>query len=279
MIRYTIALLPALLLLLLQQPTVSLFTFIVLGQGHFLLTYLYQFRAGKITRTYLLWYAIVSLLVFSAATYLPFSLMLVTAASIFAVHYIYDEARLLIGENLRLSLSLITPPMLFFMAYLLYQQYAIDLFPACVLLSLFLVLRSWYSYGARHLAAPYVLLTNVITAIMLGLYFTDTIVPSELLLGAIIIHHYGTWYVFQYVKLRSSPTRLGVYLTDVLAVNAILLFAFLIYLTSGGGTWLQYVFAESYFYAWTILHIVFASHDLLAALGQRARSYRYLLGS
>ena len=57
-VQIVVAAIPTLAALFLLSPMWVVLAFIVLGQGHFVLSYLYQYRAGKLTRQYALRYLI-----------------------------------------------------------------------------------------------------------------------------------------------------------------------------------------------------------------------------
>lgn len=277
MLQYSIAILPALVLLLLQQPQFALTAFIVLGQGHFLLTYLYQYRGGKCTGRYLVAYAGALPLVFWFAHLVSPAVLLTVTALVFAVHYFYDEVRILTHENHALPLTALVPAVLIYTSYMLVEQFALNLFPITLGISAVLLASTVIRFGWRALWHPAIIVCNGTAGLLLILYLSAYTIPSELILGAIIIHHYTTWYIFQYRKLRTHTPRLSQYVTDVLTVNVALVSLFVLYATNTGCPILQYVFEPQYFYAWTILHILFASHELGAAVADRARHYRTLL--
>lgn len=271
MLQYSLAILPAILLLLVNKPALALAAFVVLGQGHFLLTYLYQYRGGKITRFYMSAYAIGLPLAYVIAVYLPLTYLLILTTIVFAVHYFYDEARIMTGNNYHLSLLLIVPPILFFLSYLLYEQLHIDTFIVTLVITGGILLQIWYRFGPTPFMQQYVLITNAISILLYILYVRGGTVPSELILGAIIIHHYATWYIFQYKKLRQNTDRVSKYLTDVLTVNAILIVGYILYVSNQNFAVLEYLYGINFFYAWTLLHIIFASHDLLHAVRIRIK--------
>lgn len=271
MLQYSLAILPAILLLLLAKPALALATFIVLGQGHFLLTYLYQYRGGKITPVYISAYLLCLPLAYVVAVYLPPTYLLILTAIVFAVHYFYDEARIMTGNNNHLSLLLIVPPILFFINYLLYEQLHIDTFIVTIIIAGVILGLIWYRFGPTPLMQKYVLVTNAISVLLFILYVRGATVPSELILGAIIIHHYTTWYIFQYKKLRLNTDRLSKYLTDVFTVNVALIVGYILFRSNLNFTALDYLYSVNFFYAWTLLHITFASHDLIHALRIRIK--------
>lgn len=273
MLQYSLAILPAILLLLVAKPALALAAFIVLGQGHFLLTYLYQYRGGKITRFYLSAYFVCLPLAYVAAVYLPITYLLILTAIVFAVHYFYDEARIMTGDNNHLSLLLIMPPIFSFFSYLLYELLKIDTFMGTLIIACAVLILTLYRFGLTPLIQKYVLITNAITVLLYILYLRGATVPSELILGAIIIHHYTTWYIFQYKKLHQNTDRKSKYLTDVLTLNVVLIVGYILFITNQNFVVLEYLYGVNFFYAWTLLHIIFASHDLIQAIQIRIKKF------
>lgn len=270
MIRSFIALIPALALFALQEPYLVLVSYIVLGQGHFFLTYLYQYRGKKINRLYIVMYLICLPVAMWLALLLPDAVMLTAAAVLFSIHFVFDEARLLRKDNTRVSLLLLVPPVSFFLGYFLYDQFSIDLLPYLILLSVVVVAITLLRFGAQPLLSKHVLVPNILTAVVLFAYGSGLIFPAGLFLGAMIIHHYFAWYIHQYTKLYADSARLGNYITEVLFVNVLLILLFVLYTSAMTEVpWLRILFEPSFFYAWTILHILFSSQDLMRSISVR----------
>jgi len=270
MLRFFAALTPAIALFSLHNPLFVLMAFIVLGQGHFLLTYLYQWRAKKITRVYIFSYLIIAPILFSLVSVISYSLVLIITATIFAVHYFYDEARIMVGSEQNVSLTLLLPPIFAFISYLLFAEFSIDIFNFMACLAIIIYGMNILFYNYNTIFQTHVLVLNCV-GILIGLiYYFGIPVSASQLLGAIIIHHYATWYIFQYFKLRIKKEYLSQYIHDVLTVNFILIALFFLYYYKPSFSALGFMFEPVYFYVWTLLHIIFTSQTLAASIKSRA---------
>ena len=244
------------------SPTLALTLFIVFGQGHFLMTYLYQNRGNKITTQYLMSYGIVAAAIFFwLIPILPYDMLLVITASIFAIHFVFDEARLLEQDPNRVNILLLLPPILSFVGMLILSRYGMDWMPVIIAGSFILIGFMWFFCSSRMLWQPYVGYTNLITFFLWSLYAADVVIPTAILFGSIIVYHYATWYVHFYFKLHANLKRQGTFIAEAVVLNVLLIVLYFLY-ASGEVAALRFVFEPAYFYGWTLLHILFASQEL-----------------
>jgi len=247
--------------------------FVMFGQGHFLMTYLYQWKAGKIGPRYLaLYIPIFTLLAYLATFVLPLPLLLLITGSVFALHFFYDEARLYARDN-GISLGLVWYPALLFLLVLAKLLYGIDVVPAIVVGTLFLALQSARREGKGdpHASTGRYMLT--FSAFLLLILLVPSSLSPTAVLGAIILYHYLSWYVHYFFRLRDAGRPLRPYLVNGILVNAIVILSFAAFLMLAAGPAkqaLSFIFAEQYFYMWTLLHIFFASNEFMAAMRTEA---------
>lgn len=255
--------------------------FIVLGQGHFLLAYLYQARAGKIRGLYLLNYACWAALILAVYWSHPFAAGLTAVATIyFAWHMAVDEYYLLETPlNLRSSplhlgrLLEMVPLVLVYAAAVCDAMLAHGSwrqFPELLGPSLVVSLLAMLAYAALVGLSGYrpdrrswaILVPGFLLDLSAKLGWLQ-LVPPPKLSGYIILFHYFSWYLHYYTSL-SGPRR-RTYLRDVVAVNALVLALYLTYAKTGPG-WL--FFQEQNFYLWTMMHLISSTrpHDLKALL-------------
>lgn len=242
--------------------------FIMLGQGHFLMTYLYQWKAGRIGPRYLVSYAsLLALFAYFAAFILSLQLLLLITGSVFAAHFFYDEARLYARDN-SISLGLVWYPALLFFLVLVKLLYGTDVVPEIVVATLLLVLQSARQREQKgpHLSTQRYMLT--FSAFLLILLVFPTSESPTAVLGAIILYHYLSWYVHYFFRLRDAGRPIRPYLVNGIIVNAVVISLFISFLAFTGPVReaLGFLFEERYFYLWTLLHICFASDELMAAL-------------
>lgn len=275
MMQFFAAALPALIVASSNNPLLITTLFIVFGQGHFVITYLYQWRAKLITKQYIILYLLIGSGVFWFINEATSAVILLVTSIIFSVHYYFDEARILAGNNTSISFLLLAPSIAVFNSYLLFEKFQFDIFIPVLAVSIILLGVALYRFGARTVIRKDVVCTQLSTLILTFIYLANFPVPSEVILGVIIIHHYCTWYIYQYLKLRNDVSRLGTYVTDVLVINVLIISGFVLYTGGVGQNLLQYFYFPEYFYGWTILHIIFTAPTLLTVLKSRFQTLTF----
>lgn len=272
--KLLVATLP-ILVLLTGNPEFALACFIVLGQGHFLMAYLYQYKAGKASLQKGIIYVLLFLFIFSyVIPELGFDLFLMVVAGAFAVHFFFDEARLLEKENHKVSFTILLPPIILFLATLASDLLQVDYLPSAALLSGGCFLISLIKDKRRLFQSQHFWYVNSASAIFILLYLLPISVPAEFIFGAIILWHVATWYVHFYNKLSPNESRLRTYVTEVVLLNIALI---LLYAMYSGGTWVDvlYIFYDPiYYYGWALLHIIFSSSDLYNVLRNKCRQIK-----
>lgn len=243
--------------------------YIVLGQGHFLIAYLYQYKAGKMTKPYLA--VAVTSLVAVTGLYLSFPnyrVLVAVTTVYFLVHMLLDELYLL-----RLPMELHRSPM--HLGRLLEMTPILLLYSTRVIDSLF----SRFSRGPHTLEEVSLTLSwcSLGALVLLGilgryrpdwrsLYFLGWSaflfwavytgwfhrVPTGKLTGFIIIYHYLAWYFHYFLQLKAGPKRVT-YLRRVVVLNAVVLGIFALWGQQGVG---RFLFQNDYFYIWTLLHLI-----------------------
>jgi len=264
--RAAIGAITALLLLLLPERY-FLLAFIVLGQGHFLMTYLYQWKGKKIGPRYLALYVLaLSALAYLVTYAVSLPVVLFVTGSVFALHFFYDEARLYARDN-GISLGIVWYPALLFLLVLVEYLFAFDVLPFVVAGTLLLILQCARGQGKERSHPSTRRYMGAFSAILLVALVAPVSIPATSLLGAIILYHYMSWYVHYFFRLKDASRPVRPYLKNAIAVNAVVIGAFAAYLlfVPARGA-LGFVFEEKYFYMWTLLHIFFASNEFLVAL-------------
>ena len=232
-----------------------LWGYIVLGQAHFVMTYIYQARGKKMTRGYLL---LAGALAIAAAAYFTLSgafIPLVIAVSIlFATHFALDE--LTLHDSPWNIPSLITVALF---ASLFFTFVLSDLFPSYAMLSgiavllcvLYVVIRSWSgptpSDGERYLW--------YVAVFVAVLSYTLPAFSALNILACVIWLHTINWAIGYGIRLRGKGNEEPRYwlltaLTFFGALGGWALFQF------GQVAWLGAFFAPGPYYAWAIAHIL-----------------------
>ena len=250
-------------------------TFIVLGQGHFLMAYVYQAGAGKIDRTYLATFVAWAAIIVTTYWLHPFPAGLTAIATIyFGIHMAIDELYLThlpltlrqsplhLGRLLEMLplvviyAAAVSDAMLAHGAWLQFPTLAgaaLKLAEACYLAYALLIWPGGYRPDGR---SAYLFLAGA------GLYVSSRWgylgqVPAPKLSGFIILFHYFNWYIHYFFSLV-RPLR-TLYLKRVAVINLGAVSLYLATGTSGPG-WI--FFQEQNFYLWTLLHLITSTRYL-----------------
>lgn len=243
--------------------------YIVLGQGHFFTAYLYQYKAGKVGRNYLLFYAFcLAAIVLTYQTYPDYAILVAVTTIYFLIHMLFDELYLL-----RLPMGLSKSPMTtgrfleMTPILLLYSGRVVEaLFPrlsrAPVHLGEHLTSLCWVVLGCyvlllmagRHKmdwrSAYFLSWSGFLLYAVYSEWFYQ--VPTGKLTGFIIIYHYFAWYFHYYLNLRGRSGR-KTYVVRVATVNILVVACFLVWGQQGPG---KYLFQNDIFYIWTLMHLI-----------------------
>lgn len=252
-------------------PAGIMSTFIVLGQGHFLLAYLYQWRAGKIGWRYGALYAIAFSVLLIAYQFIPEPKLwtFLIAGSIFSVHFFVDEYFL---AKIAWSIERILLGVVFvglYGALLLRALYFIEIPDAAPIIALLLlvplVAQSIRERSLQLVDVVFMLAASVLVVLLVQPY----VISLHAALGCTILAHYVRWYLHFYGRLKtnSDQARLKKYLIDVVVVNVLVVALFGVYVLYRDSL-LRYAFEPTFFFIWTILHVLF-SIRLSPAVQQR----------
>lgn len=242
--------------------------FIVLGQGHFALSYLYQYRAGKVGTRYLVSYIGLSILllafILTATAQQAHTWTLLLASVVFGLHFFFDELFMhddtytveqkLFGAGFGIQYVLVASTSVFGLWESIWSTalpFLIVSWALVIPLVITSVRNRRYGVGEIFLLA------------LLAFFSVALFIPIHLsilqILAFTILFHYVRWYLFYAEKLRKaqSPERMRRYIIDSLIVNAVIIVAYMLY-RFGFADPLVIVFSETFFYFWTILHVVFS---------------------
>lgn len=241
-------------------PYSLLQTFIVLGHGHFFISYLYQYRAGKITRLYVGLYVLALIPSLITLVYLGrLDLLVFAAATIFLLHFLQDEV-FLAGKKPELLRTIeMTPVFLLYTGFLSEKIFQVHILPFLALAAA-VILIIYGTMRAHARRAPDVLSIYMLslTGLLFYLFLAEVNIPLRVLIGALVLLHYSTWYIQYFYKVRTNAIRLRTYIRSVLACNLAAVLLYILFLTPFGEPWLYVLFAPGFFYLWTMQHIIFS---------------------
>jgi hypothetical protein len=234
--------------------------FIVLGQGHFVIAYLYRWRAGTVRRRTLIAY-LVAVALFGGGYWATGDARLLAAVTsiYFAWHMLTDERYLLGGTAKPAALLEVSPALLMLAAFQVEHLYALDgLFLAAAVGATLWAVRALV--GVRF-GRPSDRITHYFLGawvLLCSLYLSGRPIDADTLWGTIILYHYFNWYLFYGLRFAERPGPRGRFLVDVAWINGVMVVGFLIW-RSGSAPGLDLWFGREAFYVWTCLHLVFTS--------------------
>lgn len=235
--------------------------FIVAGQAHFFMAYLYQYRGGRMNRRYL---AAACVIAVAATLYFAFNggllALAILISALFSFHFAYDEFTLH-DERMTASrfVTVVGFTLTFFFLVMLF------IFPAAnwlvvasaaaglsTLIARFWLTRSPPTRAERYLWFVAALLFAV--AVISGL-------PGSIL-ATIVLLHCANWYVGYGTRLSGEPVRARKYWIEAVGLfvlSALLFAAF----SLAHFSFLGVLFSLAPYYAWAVAHILLSLVTLL----------------
>ncbi len=241
-----------------------LFFIIIFGQVHFLLSYFYSHKIGKIDALYAKKFFLALVLVgttcffiFSKQQFIYF--LIFFTALFFVIHYFNDECRLSFGGGVRNQLFGIGA-----VACSFFAVFAVELFslrPSLVVLLAVVATGLAVVFVAQRFLKT---LPEERNPVFLLFFFFNIVVPFffafhpeaasiNQVLGFIIIFHYVRWYLYYFQKFRGE--ELDSYTSLVAWTHIFVFLLFVEYRLSPLSGTLYIFFDPIFFYGWTILHI------------------------
>lgn len=267
---FMVALLASLLSVIILSPQNIVTVFIVLGQAHFIISYIYQWRAGKIGIKFVLLYALAVSFLGTLILFAPDkdSLFLVLAGIVFSIHFFIDEFYVA-HTKFTFERTLIGVGFVLLYGSLLFKEgYGLDFGIFLPLLAVFVGLPFIKkAIESKKISASEMLIITS-SAVLILINVMDVKISIEAMLGFIILFHYVRWYIFYIFRsIEAGKALLRQYIYIVLLVNVVVVGAYFVYTITSFAPSLSYVFDQTYFFAWTILHILFsANFERLSAL-------------
>ncbi len=266
----------ALAIVFMLAPTDVLNTYIVLGQAHFTITYLYQVKAGKFTlRNTLLFYLLAAALFYLAALS-PAGITLF-AASALIYHVYFSELGILKRKVTPAYLILMAAVMMINGIWLVNALWgtSIDADMFC-----YFLLGAGFLAGLWHITRKAVveveaffILLLIILLGYIGLQLSGNVPSPYKTYGFIVIAHYMTSYVTVVRRLRANaPQKVPVFITESVLMNLIMLAGYIlvqVYPAQIGWVYTVWYMPVS-FYVWTLMH--FASTARLVPFAGRLRN-------
>ncbi len=254
-----------------------LYSIIAFGQVHFLLSYFYSNKSGKMDTAYLKRFFGLLALIGIACLFIDrnpqFSTWLIFITSVvFAAHYFNDEFRLSGLDTLRnqafATLSVASSFFSIFSVKLFSLDSRFVWMTAAIaagFAAIFLFQR--FVDGDALWKRPLFLfffLLNICLPIFFALHPTAASINQ--ILGFIVLFHYLRWYLYYFERFEGK--ELGFYMDAVVWAHAFVLLAFVQYMLAPFSGIAYFFFDPVFFYGWTLMHI---------ALTFRPRDYTFVV--
>ncbi len=267
---FLIAILVAFSCVWLLSDNQILVTFILLGQAHFLLTYVYAGKYKKINTAYIKKFIALLLLLGGICFFIVenpsfLKVMILIASILFTFHYFNDEFKIIGLEKLENKLLGVLAVVLVASSVFLVKLSISDVGSVLWLIIVSLILTLLFIYQAykegvilKHRMFFVFFVLNIIVPICLLFQKNVTIYQ---VLGFIIVFHYIRWYLYYFDKFKDKD--LDYYVNAVIGANLIVLIAFILYVSVPGFGILYLFYSPLFFYAWSIVHILLSlrKHD------------------
>lgn len=255
-----------------QNQTVLLNILICMGQAHFFLTYLYQYKNNKFDRLYLLKAIFfLTLLVVYYFFFLNEVYLMKFTSVLFVFHFIFDEFYL-DKEVLGLKqIYKVVPILLSYFLFIFGSQYD-DL----VVLKIGALLSVLYYSIMVFLEKKYRVSNNlyllIYSILCVSSIFSNWVSIKDNSMFFIVIIHYLNWYAYNYSKFRKDKKALGYYLVITIVVNMVFGLLWLVYYFHLVETPILFlIFSPTCFYLWTLMHlfVTFRPNDIKSLILQR----------
>ncbi len=241
---------------------------IILGQGHFLISYLYTHKAGKMNSLFRKKFFGLGFIVLGICLYVfkhqeHLNLLAFFTGVLFIFHYYNDELKIQGIKRYRFFVLGSLASMLAFSGV-----YANKLFnfssPLLYILSIASLLVFFYfSYLAVGIrknignnAFVYVLFFTFLNWAIPTLLISIPSVSVYQIFGFIILFHYFRWYIYYANIFKDTREPLYFYLKTIFNIHFLLIALYVQHVLMKYSTYLVFIFNPIFFYGWTIMHIL-----------------------
>lgn len=228
--------------------------YIIVGQGHFLLAYLYMYKANKINlKKIVLYFTIFISFLFFFLTVFDRHILLLVTATYFIIHYVLDSFFLNKKHINFYQLPILALPFLWIGAIRL-SIYAFHIDLSNTLIYLFPLSFIFIPFIVKKIDQITLLFILFPLAVYLSILFKIDWVLFHFL-HILFISHYLMWYF--YIYFSKDKLFLKRFFVNFSILHVLLIFLAILYLYSKGNLFLGgFIFSDDYFYIWTLMHFV-----------------------
>lgn len=242
---------------------------IILGMGHFALTYIYQFKAGKIDNAYIArWLLLFFLLIFGVYQTDISQGFMYLSMGYFVMHFLYDERHMYQEDTDFIGWLRISPILFLYLVFILgllipemrvlHSSKVIIGGSVLLLLSYFIVFR-WR--GEKIYPSDlYLLLVYFGSIFLLFVAYPRMLLGFQSMYTLVVLLHVYNWYLKYFEKYADDQDSLISFVGTLVLVNAALFATFLLIKISNAGALLpvfNILFSLEGFYIWATLHFIF----------------------
>lgn len=229
---------------------------IFLGQAHFFLTYLYQYKNKKINRNYLIKFTVFFFILLAFYFIFLNGIFLIKFTSgLFVFHFLLDEFYLDNNELNKAQVFKILPILFSYLVFIFN-----DCFEEIYIFKILAIMSLLYFLFLTVVKNKMFMLNDVYlvfySLVIVSSIFSNWLLIKENSMFFIVVLHYFNWYSYNYFKLRNNIIILKKYIVNVLLVNAVTGVLFIDYFFIGIGLpFLFLFFSPTFFYLWTLMHL------------------------
>lgn len=236
---------------------------IIFGHAHFALTYLYQYKAGKIKTAYILPY----LLTLGISFYIAFEYkdyFIVFVAIAFLFHNFFDEFKLQNKSPTREHYALIFMIISLLAGWIIKDFLGYNITRPLIYTIFILAVATFFLHKTNKnltYKCPYLGYLTLLTGTFLVMEFTNNQPNTSDSFGFIILTHYLAWYIrlgVQFKKTETETKNYKTYIQQVVLINTIFIAGY--FILKHPAIDLKIIHHTFYepigFYVWTMMHLI-----------------------
>lgn len=243
------------LMFVFNNPDTLLHILIFMGQAHFALAYFYQYKAGKINRTYLRKFILFSIVLLTYYfAFLNNTHLMIFTSVLFVLHFIFDEYYL---DAKSLNLSEIYKVLPITLAYITFIFNSIPgiLIIKSVSVGIFVyyIIRLILNRKLYKQNDTYLIVYNImVVSSMFGNWFNI----KQNYMFFIVVLHYLNWYTYTFERYKLNKPAINKYIVHVVLFNGLSVLLFILFnKIPSAKPALGVLFNPTPFYLWTLMHL------------------------
>lgn len=240
---------------------------IILGQAHFLISYFYMHKVGKLDVAFqkkIVSLAVVisglCIYVYNHQEYL--NLLAFLTGVLFVFHYYNDEIKVQGVQHYYFILGSLASMVAFSGVYankLFGITYPLVYIAGVISLLLFFYFLYVLMKNRENMKSKtlfYLLFFTFLNCTIPTLLISVPSVSGYQIFGFIILFHYFRWYIYYADFLKDDTQSLYFYIKTIFSIHFLVIALYVQYTLLKYDSYLIYIFAPIFFYGWTVMHIL-----------------------